>query len=151
MHIRDTWFLLLILLFSLSAQAWAGGWEYKNSPEAVAKALNVDVGLVQAAGQESLTPDLCWMVAKMADRCGCGVAGVMRFRETKSWGEVAKACGMDWVELNEQMDALRQSGAIAFEESTRVQLSLAGANKAAARARIRKLYEERSQRQAVRP
>ena len=151
MHKRDTWFLLLVLVLGLSAQAWAEGWAYKNSPEAVAKALKVDVSFVQAAGQEGLTPDLCWMVAKMADHCGCGVTGVMNFRESKSWGEVAKACGSDWAELNGQMDALRQSGAIAFEESTRLQLSLTSANKAKARARIRKNHEERALRQAVRP
>jgi len=151
MHKRDTWFLLLVLVLGLSAQARAEGWAYKNSPEAVAKALKVDTSLVQAAGQEDFTPDLCWMVAKMADHCGCGVAGVLKLRESKSWGEVAKACGMDWVELNAQVDSLLQSGAISFEESTRLQRSLSGANKAQARASLRKADEGRARRQAVRP
>jgi hypothetical protein len=148
---HKTLFFILVLVAGFSAQACADAWAYQNSPETVAKALHVGPSLVKAAGQEGFAPELCWMVAKMADHCGCGVAGVLQYRETKSWGEVAKACGLDWVELNDQISQLQRSGALVFEEANPAQLSLSGANHAQARSRIKKAVAERAARQEARP
>jgi hypothetical protein len=130
--------LLAALILGLASASPAATWPYaKNQPQAAAQALGVDARVVAQAGEEELPPELCWMVAKMAQRCGCGVSGVMALRETKSWGEVARACGWDWVALNAEVSRLQQQGALAFEQASRLQLKLGGVNRASRRKQLR--------------
>ena len=69
------------MILALASAVHAGAWPYaKNQPAAAAQALGVEPQLVAQAGEESLPPELCWMVAMMAQRCGCGVSGVMALR-----------------------------------------------------------------------
>jgi len=126
------------VIFCLASTAPAGPWPYaKNQAMSAAHALGVSPQLVAQAGDEDLPPELCWMVALMAQRCGCGVSGVMALRETKPWGEVAQACGWDWVRLNDEVSRLQRQGTLAFEQASRLQLKLGGVNRASRRKQMR--------------
>jgi hypothetical protein len=135
---QRNWALMSALILGLAGSLFAASWPYaKNQPATAAQALGVEAELVAQAGEEDLPPELCWMVAMMAQRCGCGVSGVMALRETKPWGEVARACGWDWVALNAEVSRLQSLGALAFEQASRLQLRLGGVNKASRRKQLR--------------